>query len=367
MIAEMPEIYIAGGLTHANDNNLAIYEIISDVCSRAGFKGYLPHKDTGPRNSPLDVKEVFTKNVAAIQRSVAVIAEVSTPSFGVGMECEYALRDGLPVIVLAHQKATVSRMLLGHPALSVMISYSDEKELRERLAAGLTALKGAKENARTGLYFVVEGVDGTGKSNVLRECQNYLKAQNPAREIVLVTDPPGIAPWVEMRDELKKAERLNPIGDAILLLAARVDQAKRVIEPKLAAGAVVLADRGHDSWLVYQGQRFAERCKDISDDVREYFFNLGSAWVRSVNGLSEPDHTFLLTGEPAALLARIKKSRGEVDVKYERQEFLEAVQERYVHLFQRNSERMTLIDTTNRSVDEVFIVVRSYLQSQFGL
>ncbi|MDR3682970.1 MAG: hypothetical protein P4L11_04495, partial [Geothrix sp.] len=43
----------------------------------------------------------------------AVIAEVSTPSHGVGFEIAYALERGRPVLCLAREGVRVSKMLTG--------------------------------------------------------------------------------------------------------------------------------------------------------------------------------------------------------------------------------------------------------------
>ena len=57
--------------------------------------------------------EVFEQDVAWLRECGAVIAEVSTPSHGVGFEVAYALERGKPVLCLAREGVRISKMLTG--------------------------------------------------------------------------------------------------------------------------------------------------------------------------------------------------------------------------------------------------------------
>nr|WP_279341147.1 nucleoside 2-deoxyribosyltransferase [Geothrix sp. SG198] len=56
---------------------------------------------------------VYERDTAWLRASEAVIAEVSTPSHGVGFEIAYALERGKPVLCLAREGVRVSKMLTG--------------------------------------------------------------------------------------------------------------------------------------------------------------------------------------------------------------------------------------------------------------
>ncbi len=58
-------------------------------------------------------EEVFARDTAWLRACDAVIAEVSTPSHGVGFEIAYALERGKPVLCLAQEGVRVSKMLTG--------------------------------------------------------------------------------------------------------------------------------------------------------------------------------------------------------------------------------------------------------------
>jgi 2'-deoxynucleoside 5'-phosphate N-hydrolase len=65
--------------------------------------------------------EVYERDVTWIRECQALLAEVSTPSHGVGYEVAYALSIGKPVLCIHQAGHTVSKMLTGntHPNLQV--------------------------------------------------------------------------------------------------------------------------------------------------------------------------------------------------------------------------------------------------------
>ena len=80
---------------------------------------------------PLDI---YQRDVTWIQESDMLVAEVSTPSHGVGYEIGYALDLDIPVLCLYKNGVVVSKMITGnpHPLLSVMV-YEDLPQAEEIL------------------------------------------------------------------------------------------------------------------------------------------------------------------------------------------------------------------------------------------
>ena len=64
-------------------------------------------------DSELSPGAVFERDTAWLRACDAVIAEVSTPSHGVGFEIAYALERGKPVLCLAREGVRISKMLTG--------------------------------------------------------------------------------------------------------------------------------------------------------------------------------------------------------------------------------------------------------------
>jgi len=79
-------------------------------------------------------EEIFERDTRWIRGCNALIAEVSTPSHGVGYEIAYALGLGKPVLCSYREGVTVSKMILGNDSRRLTVkSYQNEDELREVL------------------------------------------------------------------------------------------------------------------------------------------------------------------------------------------------------------------------------------------
>ena len=78
-------------------------------------------------------RDIYERDVNWIRESDLLIAEVSTPSHGVGYEIGYALRLQKPVFCLYNQDVNLSKMITGNPdPLLTVKAYRDLAEA-ERL------------------------------------------------------------------------------------------------------------------------------------------------------------------------------------------------------------------------------------------
>lgn len=82
--------------------------------------------------------EVYARDAGWIDACDALVAEVGTPSHGVGYEISYALERGKPVLCLHHRDVTISKMLSGNrmPGLRVE-SYANVAEAVELIKSFL--------------------------------------------------------------------------------------------------------------------------------------------------------------------------------------------------------------------------------------
>ena len=102
-----------------------------------------------------------------------------------------------------------------------------------------------------GVFIVVEGPEGAGKSTLARWLGTRLAAEGLP---VVVVRQPGGTPVAEAarRVALKFPHDMSPAAELFLFLAARADLVYRVIRPALEAGQVVVADRFDLSTMAYQ-------------------------------------------------------------------------------------------------------------------
>jgi dTMP kinase len=111
-----------------------------------------------------------------------------------------------------------------------------------------------------GLFLSFEGVEGSGKTTQVARMAERLRALG--REVVVVREPGGTPLAEEARRlVLDPALKPGPAAELFLYLVARSDLVRRVVEPALARGGTVLADRFDLSTRAYQigGRGLPER------------------------------------------------------------------------------------------------------------
>ncbi len=126
------QIYFAcsltGGREHEGFYGHIVQHLISKGCQVP--TAHLADPGVMELEKVVDPVEVYERDVAWIRESDALIAEVSTPSHGVGYEIGYALALGKPVLCCHRREVAVSKMILGNRDANLRVrAYDDEAEL----------------------------------------------------------------------------------------------------------------------------------------------------------------------------------------------------------------------------------------------
>jgi len=149
----MSDVYISGSLTHTPKESWDIYEKIGKVVEDFGLKPYIPHIHTPQNINTTEEyirsrygdfddgvhKAIFDNDIAFVENCKLVIAEVSSPSIGAGVEIGVALKAGKPVICLVKNGAVVTSFIKG-PAQSGfihLIRYENEEDALLQLRTAL--------------------------------------------------------------------------------------------------------------------------------------------------------------------------------------------------------------------------------------
>src|SRR5437870_5328721 len=138
------EAYVSGALTSLEDGarTRLFYELLAEVVESAGLRAYLPHRVTDPVTaSHLDPRAAYDIDRAHVTGSKVVVAYAGIPSFGVGIEVELAREHGIPVILIVERDRTVSRLLLGNPAVVEVVRFADLDGLRKTLTTALERVR----------------------------------------------------------------------------------------------------------------------------------------------------------------------------------------------------------------------------------
>lgn len=127
----MMNIYFSCSLTGGRDEE-AMYRAIVEHLHNLGHEvptAHLALPEVMELEKVVDPTEVYQRDIEWIQACDVVIAEVSTPSHGVGYEIAYALSLGKPVLCCYRQDVPVSKMLIGNDMPSIKVrSYENEAD-----------------------------------------------------------------------------------------------------------------------------------------------------------------------------------------------------------------------------------------------
>jgi dTMP kinase len=114
-------------------------------------------------------------------------------------------------------------------------------------------VKEASTGGRRGLFLVVEGIEGAGKTTQVALLSAWMRSIGVGH---VATREPGGTPLGEALRSLvlnRTDVDLPPESELLVILAARAAFVRDVVRPALARGEVVLSDRYDLSTFAYQG------------------------------------------------------------------------------------------------------------------
>jgi dTMP kinase len=149
--------------------------------------------------------------------------------------------------------------------------------------------------SRRGKFITFEGLDGTGKSTQMRKLAVTLR--EAGHEVIETREPGGTATGEKIRRVLldSRTAGLDPLAEMALMFASRAQHIAEVIQPGLAAGAIVLCDRFTDSTEAYQGSGRRLGSEPVLELHRVLCGNL------------QPDLTLLLDSNPNTSVSRARR------------------------------------------------------------
>ena len=128
-----------------------LYRAIVDFLQDRGFEVLTTHVAASDvllqeSREGLTAAGIYARDMRWLSECELVIAEVSTPSLGVGVEVTEAQHMGKPILALARSDAQLSAMIAGNPALK-MLTYENEADLFRKLAAEVEERRTARAAA----------------------------------------------------------------------------------------------------------------------------------------------------------------------------------------------------------------------------
>jgi dTMP kinase len=183
------------------------------------------------------------------------------------------------------------------------------------------------------MFITLEGPEGSGKTSHIPYLVEYFCEKG---HIVFSTrEPGGTSIGEQIREvihDLKNVE-MHPRTETLLYQAARAQIVEQVIQPRLAAGEIVICDRYADSTIAYQGYGHQQDLAQVR------------ALVSYATGGLVPDLTILLDLDVEVGLKRKKQN----DAEWNRMddhavEFYRRVRAGYLEMVKQEPRRWRVVD-----------------------
>ena len=118
------------------------------------------------------------------------------------------------------------------------------------------ALSAGAYASHSGVFFVVEGMDGCGKSTLCNGLSKWLNNSVRKQDRVVPTistrEPAGTPLGQHLKDYVQADRSIAPLARLGLIFASQADHVERVIWPVVSRGGIVICDRFKESTEAYQ-------------------------------------------------------------------------------------------------------------------
>jgi len=192
-----------------------------------------------------------------------------------------------------------------------------------------------------GLFIVVDGIDGSGKSEVVKMLHNYLFSRHKKYRILTTREPTNGRYGEQIRRMLRREKDPGSNGNKLmeLFVKDRQQHLKNVIEPFLKISGktelnIVLCDRYYYSTIAFQGAQGLD-AKEIIEKNKAF---------------RKPDAAFILDVEPSIALKRISGRKKE---KFEQLEFMKKIRQNFIKL-PRLMKGNIIVINASKPLDGVF-------------
>ncbi len=181
-----------------------------------------------------------------------------------------------------------------------------------------------------GRFFVIEGIDGSGKSTFARSLAEFIQAQG--RPVLLTREPGATELGKVLRSLVQESKSsIDPYAELLLFTADRAQHMAQVVRPALGRGQIVITDRFKYSSLAYQG----------------YGRDLDKSFIECINDKVtrdvQPDLVFYCKIDPQIAIARcINRNEKQTRFEAEGQLFMQKVSDGFDTIFENMPNVVTI-------------------------
>lgn len=190
-------------------------------------------------------------------------------------------------------------------------------------------------------FVVIEGIDGCGKSTQMEMLKEKLK------RVVFTREHTRDGPVGKLIEKVvNRREKIDAVALQLCFVADRIDHVKRVVEPELRKGKIVISDRYYWSTVAY-GSLVADK-----------------EWLLSVNEkvVRKPDLVILIDIEAKTAVERMRGTRDKKTI-FEKRKKLRKIRETYWWLAKKYKKCCVVIDGTKKPEivnQEILGVLKKY-------
>ena len=203
-----------------------------------------------------------------------------------------------------------------------------------------------KQKEHNGFLFVLEGIDGSGKTAACKELAK--KLESIGYDVVHLREPTKESQWGKEIAERSPSGELTPEEELELYTKDREWHIANRIKPALEKGKVVLMDRYFFASGAYQSTVLDHHWSEILRINRE---DISSP---------EPDIVFILDVPAEIGLERATGRTGIANLQFEKLDRLVKVRKNYLEMAESDSATFELIDAKNpldQVVDEIYDII----------
>jgi dTMP kinase len=203
----------------------------------------------------------------------------------------------------------------------------------------------------TGHLFVLEGIDGSGKTCACEKLVDLLETEG--HEVVYLREPTKESRWGIEISERSPLGELTPEEELELFIRDREWHIANRILPALNEGKIVLLDRYFFATGAYQSTVMDLHWSEILRRNRE--------------GISapEPDIVFILDVPAEIGLERATGRTGKANLQFEKLDRLIKVRQNYLEMAESDSGTYVIIDSKNpldHVIDEIHKIILESIQ-----
>lgn len=191
------------------------------------------------------------------------------------------------------------------------------------------------------LFIVIDGIDGSGKSEIVKMLHNYLFSKSKKYRILTTKEPTNGIYGRRIREMLEKEN--DPMSSrekmTELFIKDREEHLKSAINPFLEKSNehemnIVICDRYYYSTIAFQGAQ-GLNMEELIEKNKVF---------------RKPDAAFILDVEPSLALERIEYRKKE---KFEQLEFMKQIRANFLKMPELLKENIKIIDSS-RELKDVF-------------